>query len=140
VADDSVTFDLDAGALFETLTRLGDVAQPYVNEASRQTATAIVREAQDRLHRQLGPNATGATEAGITARPAYDGNGWVVVAENPRMPNLPFWIEKGTKKGKPGSHTMSARPYFYNAAFVEQGPALQRWQAALDAALEAVQG
>ena len=106
---DGVRVEVDAEALLAALARLPDqTAQPLVNEAARETTEAIVREAKARLARQLGPQATHKTEQSITNRPAYNGNGWIVIVEREPMPNLPLWIEKGTKRGKPGSHRSPA--------------------------------
>lgn len=132
---DGVMVNIDTTDLVAALTALGDKAQSYVNAASKETADAIVTEAHARLRRQLGPNATGETEAGLAARPAYDGNGYVVVDENSRMPNLPLWIEKGTKRGDAGSHTAAARPYFYVSAQLEEGAHLQRISDAVQQAI-----
>lgn len=135
MANFSVTFD--DKAVMAALTTLGDSAQPYINEASRESATSMAREAASRLRRQLGPAATGETESGIKAAPAENGNGYIVVSTNRRMPNLPLWIEKGTEKGDPGSHTQAARPYFYVSAQLERGSHFRRLQDVLQEAIDA---
>ena len=118
--------DMETLDVIAALESFGDAAQLHINTASQESAEAIEAEAVARLRRQLGPNATGETEAGIEVRPAFDGNGFVVLATNQRMPNLPLWIEDGTKKGKPRSHTEPARKFFYVSAELEQGPHLRR--------------
>lgn len=128
--------DVDDAAVVAALNTLGDSAQPYINDASRESAESMEHEAESRLHRQLGPNATGQTEAGIEARPANDGNGYVVVSSNDRMPNLPLWKEKGTKKGKPRSHSEAATPYFYVSAELERGAHFRRISNALQEAID----
>ena len=70
---DDFTIDVDTDAVIANLLSLGDVAQPYVNEACHQTADAMVLEAQARLERKLGPNATGEAVAGIQDRGARSG-------------------------------------------------------------------
>ncbi len=109
---DSFIIDVDSTGIEAALRAFGDDAQPFINAGSKDTADAIVREARARLARQLGPNATGKTVEGITCRPAFDGNGYVVVAERAEMPNLPFWLEKGTKH-------MDPRAFFYASALLE---------------------
>ncbi len=134
---DGFSIEVDTSALVAELTSLGDFAQPYVNEASGESAHSIVREAKARLSRKLSGTSTGQTEAGIQDRPAYDGNGWVVISDNDRMPNLPLWLERGTKKGKAGSHAQPALAYFYSAVQLEEGPHLRRIENALTEAIEA---
>lgn len=136
---DQIAADMDTTELTALFLELRDSSQTYVNEASQETAEAIAREAKARLHRQLGPNATGLTEAGIAARPAYDNNGFIVISEREPFPNLPLWLEKGTKKGrrKDGSlaHSNYARPYFWISAELEAGAHYRRIGEALGRAI-----
>lgn len=134
---DGWSVEVDSSALIADLNTLGDFAQPYVNDASHQSADSIVREASARLARKLSGNSTGETLAGIQDRPAYDGNGWVVISDNSRMPNLPLWLEKGTKRHKARGHDQAALAYFYSAVQLEEGPHLRRIENALAAAFEA---
>lgn len=118
-----VEFDLDIAPAVRALDAVPDALQARVNDASRVTAEAIVRDARARLQRQLSPNSTGQTVEGIHAVPAYDGNGWVLLADNDRMPNLPLWLEKGTRPGKRRNFARVApRPFFYVAIEMEVGP------------------
>jgi hypothetical protein len=128
---DGFTIDVDPSAVVAALTSLGAAAQPYINTASEATGAAFVTEAQARLARKLGPNATGETVAGIQAFPAHDGNGTIVVSGRAWMPNLPLWLEKGTKKGKAGSHSSPALAYFYSTQQLMEAPHLRRIEAAL---------
>lgn len=123
---DGFEAEMDTAEVVAAFNTLGDFAQPYINAASRDSAQSIEREAESRLRRQLGPNATGETEAGISSKPANDGNGYVVLSSNQRMPALPLWIEKGTRRGKPGSSTQPARPFFYVSAELERGSHFRR--------------
>src|SRR5579862_8573633 len=134
---DSITAMLDDSGLRAALAALPAALQDAVNAVAEETANAIVQEARARLQRQLGPNATGATVAGITARRAFDGNGFVVVAEREPMPNLPLWIEKGTKRGGKGSHTEPARPFFYASVLIETGAHQRRVADAIQGAINA---
>lgn len=133
---DGFVIDVEEAAVIAALEGFGDFAQPYVNQASRQSAESIEREAVSRLRRQLGAFSTGATEAGISSRPADDDNGYIVVSERDPFANLPLWIEKGTKKGKPGSHSEPARPFFYVSAELEKGAHFRRLEDALQAAAD----
>lgn len=132
---DGFTVEVDSAAVVAALATLGAAAQPYINEAAQQSAASMVREARARLQRKLGPTATGQTVAGIGSSPAHDGNGFIVVSGNERMPNLPLWLEKGTKKGRAGSHVSPALAYFYSAEQLEEGPHLRRVQDALTRAI-----
>ena len=134
---DGWSVEVDTSALIAELNTLGDFAQPYVNEASHQSADSIVREASSRLAGKLSGNSTGETLAGIQDRPAYDGNGWVVISDNARMPNLPLWLELGTKRHKAGGHSQPALAYFYSAVQLEEGPHLRRIEQAVTDAIEA---
>lgn len=127
---------LDASALLTALAQLGDAAVPFVRAAAQTSAESIVREAQARLARQLGPNASGQTVAGITMRPDTGGTGFIVVAEREPFPNLPLWLEKGTKKGQ-GTHANLPRPFFYVSAELEEGPHERRISEAVQAAIDA---
>lgn len=118
---DGLTIEMDDEAVIRAIAQYGAVAQPLLNGASLVTANAIKREADARLRRQLGPDATGQTASGLTVRKAYDGNGYILIAEREPFPNLPWWIEKGTEKGKPHSHKALPRPFFYVSALLEEG-------------------
>lgn len=131
------SIDVDAAEVVQALNELGDFAQPFLNEASRESAESMEREAVARLRRQLGPNSTGETEAGIESLPADDGNGYVVVSSNARMPNLPLWIERGIRKGKPRSHTEAAKPFFYVSAELEKGAHFRRIEDSMQDAIDA---
>lgn len=127
---DSITIEVDASGVEAALNRFGVAAQPFINDASKETADAFVTEARARLQRQLGPNATGKTVAGITARPAYDGNGYVVVDEREPFPNVPFWLEKGTKH-------MDPREFFYSSMLLQVSDHQRRLGDALQKTVDA---
>lgn len=131
---DSIAFDVDIREVTEALARLGDAAQPFIDDASAETASAIVTEAAGRLSRQLGPLATGKTVAGIRAQPARYGGGSVVLSARDPLPALSFWLEKGTRHG----HKQLPRPYFYISALLEEGAHFRRIAAAVEAAEDAV--
>jgi hypothetical protein len=129
---DGVTIDMDVDATVLVMKVLGDVAQPYVNAAAQVSADRIQNEAQARLRRQLSSKATGKTVASIVTRPAFDGNGIIVIAERDPYPELPLWLEKGTKPGgRPNKARTYPRPFFYVSAELEEGPHFRRIQGAL---------
>lgn len=128
--------DIDVDGVIAALNGLGDAAKPYINTAAQETGESIVREARARLKRQVGPQATGKTEQSIVTRPAYDGNGFIVIVEREPFPELPLWLEKGTKPGKrPNRARTHARPFFYVSAELEEGPHFRRIEGALQDAI-----
>jgi hypothetical protein len=126
-----MTIDVDTTAVVRALRALPDAVQKHVNDASAMTAQAIVHEAQARLRRQVGSAAhgqrsgrasTGQSARSIYAKPAYDGNGSVVLADNEDQPNLPLWLEKGTRVGNRHNFARTpALPYFYVSIELEMG-------------------
>jgi hypothetical protein len=148
---DSITATIDDSRLIAVQSPLEASMRRHINDASRETAVAVVTEAKARLRRQLGPNATGLTEAGISSRPAFDGNGYVVLSsrDHPQLSlhtskrsgrihtqkvtqsNVPIWVEKGIKKGDPRSHSEPARPFFYVSVLLERGAHERRIQDAI---------
>lgn len=131
---DRLDITLDTAALYAALDRLGPVGEGLIRTAAFETATAIDREATARLSRQLGPGSTGTTAAGIVVEPDYAGVGYIVAARRDPFPNLPLWLEKGTKRGG-GTHANVARPFFYVSAFLEEGAHYRRVAEAVSAAL-----
>lgn len=133
---DGFTVTLETDALVAALLDLGDFAQPFINDAARESAESIAHEARGRLQRQLGPS-TGETVAGIEALRARTGNGYVVIAGNRRMPALPRWIERGTRRRKARGSTQAARPFFAVSVSLEQGAHRRRIADAVQAAITA---
>ncbi len=135
---DTLTIELDADDVIAALNALGDTAQPFVTAACRETADAVANEAAARLSRQLAGTSTpsksrpdrggGLTLAGIQVKTS--GQSFLVVSDREPFPNLPLWLEKGTKH-------MAARPYFYNAAILEEGPHYRRIEDAIVEAIDA---
>jgi hypothetical protein len=139
---DSITFTLDTSALDRAIANYGEAAQRHVTDAARVTATRIEAEAQSRLARQLGPNATGRTEQGIHVEDAT--NGFRVVSDRPVQGDedftaslVPIFLEFGTKKhGGRGGHTQAPRPYLLISAQLEEQSFLRRIADALDEAAD----
>lgn len=131
---DGVKVDVDATELLASIARLGPAAEAAVDVAALDTSRAIVSEAKSRLQRQLSGSSSGLTLEGIRIDRA-DRGGFLVVSDRNPFRNLPLWIEKGTKKGKPRSHTHPARPYFYDSAELEEGAHLRRVTEAIERVL-----
>jgi hypothetical protein len=112
--NDGFTATLESASLLAAFDRLPDTILKYTVPASKVSADSIQREAQRRVRRD-----TGETAQGIIVDEMRNGTGYVVVSVNRRMPNLPLWIEAGTKRGKPGSHTDPGDPFFYPAIRLE---------------------
>lgn len=127
--------DVDTQDLLAALAALPAELAPLLKAVAKQTAENIAREARARLQRQLGPHATGETVAAITVEEIP--GGYMVWVPLPRMPNLPLWIERGTKRGKPGSHTSPARPFLYASALLEAGAYRRRIVDAITSAIDA---
>lgn len=121
--------EVDRTDLHLALTTLGKEIDKELFEVSRVTANAIDREASSRLARQLGPNATGKTVAGITVIPLGT-VGHAVVAERNPYPILPYWLEKGTEKMRP-------REFFDVAVKLEESAHLRRVDEAVQRAINA---
>ena len=122
------TIEVDRAALHDALMSLGTEIDKELFAVSLVTANAIDREASARLARQLGPNATGKTVAGIAVIPLGTA-GHAVIAERNPYPILPYWLEKGTAK-------MSARPFFDAAVKLEEGAHLRRVEEAVQRAID----
>jgi len=130
---DGFSATLDASGFLSDLRRLDDtIFRQYVKPECKVTAESIQQEAERRVRR-----ASGQTAEGIQVFEMTNGEGYVVVSINKRMPNLPLWIEAGTKRGKPRSHTEPADPYFYPAVRLEEPQHERRIDAAVGAAIEA---
>lgn len=124
--------DVDTSAAADAFRQLPEAVRRHTLEACRHTALSIVREAKARLSRQLGPNATGKTVAGIDATPARNGDGYLLLVDREPLANLPLWLEKGTAPGKRRNFARTpARPYFYSSIALEVGRHERRMDDAL---------
>lgn len=130
---DGFTGTLESKAVLDALRAFPDVVLKYTKPASKVSADSIAREAQRRVRRQ-----SDETMLGITVEESYDGTGYVVLSRNRRMPNLPLWIEAGTRRGKPGSHADPGQPYFYPSARLEMAAHERRIIAAVNDATDAI--
>ncbi|MFM9876850.1 MAG: hypothetical protein ACKVOG_03235 [Rhodoglobus sp.] len=138
MSDALLKIDVETTGLIAALDSLGAFVFTYTKAAARVTADRIVASARARVRRR-----TGRTAAGITAQESYDKKGYVVLpfndaferalieSGNDQQPeNLPIWLEFGTKK-------MTAKPYFFAAAKVEEQAHDRRMRAAIQDAIDA---
>lgn len=138
---DRMTIDADASSLIAALTRLPEVMAARCKAVAKVTADRIVVEARARVRRR-----TGVTAMSIHAEEAHSGDGWVVLpwdanfarqlldsGNNDDVINfsLPGWIEFGTQ-------TMSARPFLFNSARMEEGAHMRRLGEAAQQALDEI--
>jgi hypothetical protein len=127
-----MSISVEDADLLAALGRMSSTIARFTMPAAKATADNVVAEAQRRVAR-----ATGQTAEGITTKESRDGTGYVVLSDNARMPNLPLWIEFGTKQGKKGSHAEPARPYFFASAQLEAGAHDRRMRDAVQDAIDA---
>jgi hypothetical protein len=112
--------EVDVAALSRDIAALSAKMRQRFMEPSRVTAERLEREMKARLQRQLSAAATGQSVDSISHQVAYDGNGYVVFTDRDPYPNLPLWLEKGTKPGKRKNFASTkARPFFYASIALE---------------------
>lgn len=129
-----MTISVDNAALLKAMDDIaGPVMLAFTLPAAEISADNVVHEAQSRVAR-----ATGETANGIHKEESRNGEGYVVLDFNTRMPNLPLWLEMGTDRGRPRSHSMPSRPFFFSSAELEQGPHQRRMTEAVQAAIDSV--
>jgi hypothetical protein len=130
---DSFSIVVDTKPVLAALAELPDQVLAAVLAACKETADAIVIDAHARAARAF-VSRTGVTLAGIGAEPEPEGNGYRVVDRNPRMPELPLWLEKGTHLGS--RVHVQPRDFFYVAAALQAGAHERRVAQAVADALE----
>jgi hypothetical protein len=117
LADDGISIDVDTHEIDAAL-------DDFLSGLARTT------KARGRLKRQLGPDATGATEAGIVVEEMPSGRGYVVVSRRAEDPMVPIYLEKGTRRQKP-------RTFLDTSARLEEAPHERRIE---DATNDAIAG
>lgn len=129
-----MTISVDSAALLSAMSSLASgVVESFTKPAAKVTADRVASEAERRVLR-----ATGETARGIVALESRDGAGYVVTSTNERMPNLPTWLEFGTKRGKSGSHAEPAHPYLFASARLEESGHDARMREAVQDAIDSV--
>ena len=132
--------DADTTELFRAMDRAVVEIETRAMAVAKDTADRIVSNAKQRVAR-----ATGATAAGIHAEPTHDGTGYVVLPWDQRLAaqawaggattrehnaGKPMWLEFGTVK-------MSARPFFFVSAQLEESGHDRRMREAIQDGIEA---
>lgn len=132
MAQGDFTIDIDAAGLLSALTRLGPAAEQHVKRAAEVTAKRVQQEVRTRVRRDTGKTAEMIT---VDEAPQPLGGYRVFVAQwvgasfvRPRPENLPIWLEFGTKH-------MSAQPFLFNSARLEEGAHERRIAAAIQDAI-----
>lgn len=137
---DLLTIEVDNQAVLRALEEIPDVVARHLKPEAEETARRIVKGAQQRVRR-----ATGVTAAGIHHEESHDGTGYVVLAwdqqfaarlwnsgNNDRVnAAVPRFLEFGTVK-------MSAYPFFFDAARLEEQDHDRRARQAVIDAIEEV--
>jgi len=119
-----LTIDVDASAMFKMLDQLGETADAYIKEVAKVTAERIAQEARGRVARR-----TGKTQSAISVTEEEHGARVFVGRVSGRNPNVPLYLEYGTK-------FMSARPFLFVSAMLEEGPHMKRVERALQKAID----
>lgn len=136
MAEDLFSISLDTTGLIKAMVHLLPGAEKYTIAAAEVTATRVRDEAQRRLQRSTKPDARGVTLRSIQIFEGVKrGPGFAVIPKRAYLPSLPFWIETGTQKGKPGSHTMPPRPFLDPAVELEQAAHQRRMIEAVQQAI-----
>lgn len=137
-----ITFTLDTGPLMAAIHQYPEVCLRHCLAAAKVSADHIASEAEARLSRQVGPQTTGATVAGIRVEVDRHGDGYAVTSSRDPMPDLPKWLERGTKENtKPyphHHHATYAKPFFDISGRLEEGAHRERIIEALQAATDEV--
>jgi len=116
---------VDAAAVLGVLTHFPDVCAAHLKVSFKETADAIAREAQGRIRRR-----TGKTGDAIAVQESYDKTGYVVMVGAARN-YIGRFLEFGTVH-------MSAKPFLFVSAQLEEGPGTRRALEALEAAIAEV--
>lgn len=128
---DQFIIEVDADEVLAMLDRLGDKAEVLVHQASEVTAERIQEEARARARRRTG-RLIEAIEVVEQDGPMH---GFKVVVEDMtdergrRAEEFPIWHEFGTEH-------MSAQPFLFNSAKLEEGPHFRRIVEAIEQAIE----
>lgn len=145
----------DTQAFEKALAKLPTALEASILSACRESALQLRDQMKGRLARQLGPEATGKTVAGIVAEVSFDKRAYIVrtsdvkseaeregeriafdqklIRDRRRLAatfrkeaHVGLYLEKGTKPGKRSNRARSApRPFFY-ASVVLEAPSHER--------------
>jgi HK97 gp10 family phage protein len=120
---DAFTITADDTALLATLDAIPAAIQAHLKAAAKITAEAIATEARARVRRR-----TGQTGDAITVEEARSGDGYVIYVGEGRQ-HIGSFLEFGTR-------FMTARPFLFTSARVEEGAHERRARDAVQAAID----
>lgn len=121
---DSFTVTVDTTALFAALDAIPAAVHAHLKAAAKVTATNIAREAKARIRRR-----TGKTGDAITVEETHNGDGYVIFTGNGRQ-HIAHFLEFGTK-------FMTAKPFLFASARLEEGAHDRRCREAIQDAIDA---
>jgi len=120
---DQMTIEVDATALLAALDAIPEAVHAHLKAAAKVTAEAIAAEARARIRRR-----TGQTGDAITVEETHSGDGYVVYTGNGRQ-HIASFLEFGTK-------FMTAKPFLFASARLEEGAHDRRARDAVQAAID----
>jgi len=120
---DSFTIAVDTSELLAALAAIPAEVHARLKAAAKTTAEAIATEARARVRRR-----TGQTGDAITVEETHSGDGYVIYTGNGRQ-HIASFLEFGTK-------FMTAKPFLFASARLEEGAHDRRCREAVQAAID----
>lgn len=120
---DHFTITVDTTALLAALAAIPDAIAAHLKLAAKITADHIATEAKVRVRRR-----TGQTGEAITVEETHTGDGYVIFVGEGRQ-HIGSYLEFGTKY-------MTAKPFLFASARLEEGAHDQRAREAIQAAID----
>lgn len=120
---DSFTIDVDTTGLLAALAAIPEAVHAHLKAAAKVTAEAIATEARARVRRR-----TGQTGDAITVEETHSGDGYVIYVGDGRQ-HVGSFLEFGTK-------FMTAAPFLFASARLEEGAHDRRAREAVQAAID----
>ncbi len=115
--------EVDSVALLAALATIPDAVLAHLKPESKVTADNIAAEAGRRIRRR-----SGATGDQIVVQETHNGDGYVVFVLGNRQ-HIARFLEFGTSR-------MTAKPFLFVSARLEEGPALRRARLAIQDAID----
>jgi hypothetical protein len=126
MADRFFSVDVDMAGTLAAMDRVGTEIERFTKPAARVTADRVAAEAARRVRRR-----TGHTAQQIRVEESHDRSGYVVLAYDPSTKkHVEVYLEFGTQ-------FMTAFPFFFNAARLEEGPYDRRMRQAIQDGIDA---
>jgi len=120
---DSFTITVDMAPLLAALAAIPEAVHAHLKAAAKVTADHIAAEARARVRRR-----TGQTGDAITVEETHSGDGYVIYTGNGRQ-HIASFLEFGTK-------FMTAKPFLFVSARLEEGAHDRRARDAVQAAID----